>query len=83
MPTIFLSVLIGFAAACTFALLLTPVVIRLAGRLGAVDQPNDRKAHLAAMPRMGGVAVFASFALSIAILRFVNPEMGGNILAWD
>jgi UDP-GlcNAc:undecaprenyl-phosphate GlcNAc-1-phosphate transferase len=83
MPTIFLSVLIGFAAACTFALLLTPIVIRLAGRLGAVDQPNDRKAHGTAMPRMGGLAVFAGFVLSIAILRFVNPEVGENILVWD
>ena len=83
MSPIFLSVFIAFSAACAFALLLTPLVMRLARRLGAVDQPNIRKAHGSAMPRMGGVAVLASFALSLVVLRFVNPELEAAILIWD
>ena len=65
MGVVLVPVLIAFIAACLFALALTPLVMRLAVKLGAVDQPNDRKAHALPMPRMGGVAVFVSFILAM------------------
>jgi UDP-GlcNAc:undecaprenyl-phosphate GlcNAc-1-phosphate transferase len=79
----FLSVAIAFAAAAVFALFLTPWVMRLAVRVGAVDQPNERKTHLTPMPRMGGVAVLASFLLSLVVLWLVNRDLVSHIWIWD
>lgn len=48
---------------CTaLSILLTPFIIKFAKKVGAVDQPNDRKVHEKVMPRMGGLAIFLAFA---------------------
>ena len=83
MSSMFLSVAFAFAAAAALALLLTPWVIRLAHLVGAVDQPNERKTHQKPMPRMGGVAVLASFALSLGVLWLLNPDLVSRIWIWD
>lgn len=44
----------------------TPLVIRLARRLGAVDAPGRRKIHGSPIPRIGGVAIFAGFVAGLA-----------------
>lgn len=51
------------AAAVTF--LLTPVARQLAVRWKAIAKPRDRDVHAVATPRMGGVAIFAGFALAL------------------
>jgi UDP-GlcNAc:undecaprenyl-phosphate GlcNAc-1-phosphate transferase len=53
------------AAAVTF--LLTPVARRMAIRAKAVALPRDRDVHAVATPRMGGVALFAGFALALFV----------------
>jgi UDP-GlcNAc:undecaprenyl-phosphate GlcNAc-1-phosphate transferase len=53
------------AAAVTF--LLTPVARRVAIRSKAVAKPRDRDVHAVATPRMGGVALFAGFALALFV----------------
>lgn len=52
---------IGFLAAITLAVILTPVVKRFAFFVGAVDKPNHRKVHTRIMPRLGGLAIFIAF----------------------
>ncbi len=55
-----------FDVSFVLALALTPVCRRLSHRLGVVDQPNlERKIHSTAMPLLGGVAVFAAFAVNV------------------
>ncbi|HUI64597.1 MAG TPA: hypothetical protein VL126_07140 [Bacteroidota bacterium] len=83
MSSMFLSVAFAFAAAAAGAILLTPWVIRLAHRVGAVDQPNERKTHQMPTPRMGGVAVLASFALSLGVLWLLTPQLVSRIWIWD
>lgn len=69
-----LQLILAFAAAAILSLIMTPVVAKIAVRLGAVDQPNARRMHNSPKPRLGGVAVFASFFLSIFIvLNFASP----------
>ena len=51
------------------SILLTPLVKRLAFRIGAVDAPNYRKVHARIMPRLGGLAIFLAFLIGIAVLR--------------
>lgn len=55
------------------SVLVTPFVKKLAIRLGAVDQPNQRKVHTRAMPRLGGLAIYMSF-LGGMILFFPNDS---------
>jgi UDP-GlcNAc:undecaprenyl-phosphate/decaprenyl-phosphate GlcNAc-1-phosphate transferase len=53
------------AAAVTF--LLTPVARNVAVRWKAIAKPRDRDVHAVATPRMGGVAMFAGFALALLV----------------
>jgi UDP-GlcNAc:undecaprenyl-phosphate/decaprenyl-phosphate GlcNAc-1-phosphate transferase len=54
-----LDALFAFLAAGLLALLLVPLTTRLALRLGAIDQPNERSLHTAPMPKLGGLAILA------------------------
>src|SRR3954452_4305010 len=55
---------------CFFtAILLTPMIKKLAFKIGATDRPNKRKVHQKIMPRMGGLAIFISFVIGILIIR--------------
>ena len=58
------------------AILLTPLVIRLANRIGAVDQPGVRTVHQQPVPRIGGVAIFASAMGLIPAVLFLDNVIG-------
>ncbi|NLM38392.1 MAG: undecaprenyl/decaprenyl-phosphate alpha-N-acetylglucosaminyl 1-phosphate transferase [Firmicutes bacterium] len=64
----------SLAVAFIASILLTPLVKRLAFRIGAVDAPNYRKVHQKIMPRLGGLAIFLSFLIGLAILRPESPR---------
>lgn len=53
------------------SVLLSPLVGRLATRLGAVDYPGGRHMHAVATPRMGGLAIAAGALLGILALSWV------------
>lgn len=53
------------------SILITPIVKKLAVKIGATDQPNYRKVHKDVMPRLGGLAIYLSFA---AGTLFFFPE---------
>jgi UDP-GlcNAc:undecaprenyl-phosphate GlcNAc-1-phosphate transferase len=63
-------VLFGTAMAAT--LILTPVIVRTALRVGLVDAPGGRKLHASPVPRLGGVSI--ALALTVAL---------GVVLAWQ
>ena len=44
---------------------LTPLIRRMAIRIGAVDHPSLRKIHESSTPRLGGVAVYLAFLIAI------------------
>lgn len=69
---------VSLIAAFIASILLTPLVKRLAFRIGAVDAPNYRKVHARIMPRLGGLAIFLAFLIGIAILY---PFLI-NVLPW-
>lgn len=55
------------------SLFLTPVIRRLAQRFGWLDVPRDtRRVHETPIPRVGGVALFASVMLALGSLPFLN-----------
>ncbi|WP_342508755.1 MraY family glycosyltransferase [Sporosarcina sp. FSL K6-2383] len=65
---------LAMAAAFVASVILTPLVIKLAFRIGAVDHPNYRKVHASAMPRIGGLAIFGAFLIGYFILRPVDDH---------
>ena len=57
-------VVVALLAAAALSFLLTPLSIRFAAQLGAIDVPNDeRRVHQKPIPRTGGIAVAASFVI--------------------
>jgi UDP-GlcNAc:undecaprenyl-phosphate GlcNAc-1-phosphate transferase len=59
-----LDALYAFLAAAAVAALLTPFTMRLARRVGAIDQPRERGLSDRETPRLGGLAVFAAVAVA-------------------
>src|SRR3989442_4022898 len=55
-----------FLLAVLTTALLTPLLIRLGWRLNVLDLPGVRKVHRDPMPRLGGLAIFCGFILSLA-----------------
>lgn len=55
------------AVAVLLSALLTPLMRRLAVRAGAAHPPRDRDVHQEPIPRWGGIAIFAAFAVTLAI----------------
>jgi UDP-GlcNAc:undecaprenyl-phosphate GlcNAc-1-phosphate transferase len=67
---LYLTMVVAFFA----SIVLTPVVKRMAYRVGALDRPNHRKVHIKIMPRLGGLAIFGSFLIGYFILRPEHSE---------
>ncbi|WP_130868347.1 MraY family glycosyltransferase [Intestinimonas massiliensis (ex Afouda et al. 2020)] len=78
--------LIGVVAAALVvaflvALITTPVVRNLAFKMGAVDVPKDnRRMHDHPIPRMGGLAIFLGFLLSVLVFMDLTDQMRGMLL---
>jgi UDP-GlcNAc:undecaprenyl-phosphate/decaprenyl-phosphate GlcNAc-1-phosphate transferase len=53
-----LQLVLTFLVPFITVLLVTPIVIKIAVKIGAVDSPNKRKVHQKIMPRLGGLAIF-------------------------
>ncbi|AQQ53956.1 glycosyltransferase family 4 protein [Planococcus lenghuensis] len=64
---------LGLVVAFIGSIVLTPLVKRLAFRVGAVDRPNYRKVHARVMPRLGGLAIFCAFLIGYLVARPDNP----------
>ncbi|WP_010286884.1 glycosyltransferase family 4 protein [Kurthia massiliensis] len=66
---------LSLVAAFIGSILFTPLVKKLAFRVGAVDKPNYRKVHAKIMPRLGGLAIFLAFLVGVVVLRPTNEAM--------
>jgi UDP-GlcNAc:undecaprenyl-phosphate/decaprenyl-phosphate GlcNAc-1-phosphate transferase len=62
---LFLTLFLCFCA----SIFLTPLVKKLAFKIGATDKPNHRKVHQKIMPRLGGLAIYISFLIGILIIQ--------------
>jgi UDP-GlcNAc:undecaprenyl-phosphate/decaprenyl-phosphate GlcNAc-1-phosphate transferase len=71
-----------FIPALAFAVTygLTPPVMRLAARLGIIDQPGVRRIHARPVPRAGGIAVFAGFHIACACIFLFSGNSFSGLL---
>src|SRR5262245_49279352 len=65
------SLILAFST-MVFVLIATPLVIALARRLGALDQPGPRRIHQEPRPTLGGLALVAA-VLSVAWIARALP----------
>ena len=63
------------------ALLLTPGGFRAAHRTGWLDMPGDRKHHPEPVALLGGVVIFASSALGLALAMILSPPIREILIA--
>ncbi|HOW68637.1 MAG TPA: MraY family glycosyltransferase [Candidatus Paceibacterota bacterium] len=72
-----------FFIAALISLAFTPLVIRLARALGAIDRPVDRKIHKRPVPRLGGVSVFVSMWVPLILLCFYDNIVVQQVLTHE
>src|SRR5690349_20866392 len=67
----------AFALSLTCSTLFSPLAIRLARRLGAIDHAlSSRKIHKTPIPRLGGIAIVAAFFAPVIGLLLVDSGVG-------
>ncbi len=76
-----------FLLAFVLSLAMTPVAIKIAPKIGAMDIPKDtRRMHTKAMPRFGGLAIFVGTTVSTAVFllqldhRIMGILIGGVLI---
>ncbi len=80
-----INCLISCLIALATALVMTPVAIKVAPIVGAVDAPDARKVHQKIMPRLGGLAIYTAFMVGIIAYFWLDgggfPEQVKGLLA--
>ena len=62
-----INLVLIFTSAFILVLGATPIIRRLANRLGFVDQPDARRLHRMPVPLLGGIAIYAGFIVALVI----------------
>ncbi|MBR5543381.1 MAG: undecaprenyl/decaprenyl-phosphate alpha-N-acetylglucosaminyl 1-phosphate transferase [Oscillospiraceae bacterium] len=76
-----LRILAAFVVSGILAFILTPLAKRIAYKIGAIDVPkDDRRMHKKPIPRLGGLAVFFAFLVSVVLLVPMEKELQGILL---
>lgn len=71
----------AFLVSGILSFILTPAAKRVAHKIGAIDVPkDDRRMHKEPIPRLGGIAVFFGFLVSVILLVPIDLELQGILL---
>lgn len=77
----FIDVILAVLFAGLLSFTLTPPVRVLAHKLKAIDVPTDeRRMHKKPIPRMGGLAIFIAFAVTLFIFVDISRELVGMLI---
>lgn len=68
--------LFTYLCSTLLALLITPIVICIARALKIYDNPDIRKVHASAIPRIGGIAIFLSAIGLVIAALFLDNNIG-------
>ena len=72
-------ILMAFVIGALCTLITIPLIIAFCRKFGFFDQPNQRKLHHAAIPRLGGVAFLPSLAISFMATLLAYASSTGNL----
>ncbi len=73
-----MTFLIDFIIAFTVAVVLTPIVQRMAIARGMFDRVEDRKIHSGEIPRLGGIGISAGFLAALTTTVLVARNLHGE-----
>ena len=78
---ILLTVALAVGVALVVAFVTTPLARAFARKVGAVDIPKDgRRMHNHPIPRMGGLAIFLGFIISVVMFADIDRQVQGMLL---
>ncbi len=81
MNNIAIQIMFIFAVSFLLTFVTTPIVKLIAIRCGVVDIPkDDRRMHKRTIPRMGGLAMFYGFIVSVIVFIKLEPKLIGMLL---
>lgn len=79
--SVILPVILALGVALIISFALTPFVMRLATRIGAIDVPKDeRRMHHTPIPRLGGLAIFIGCVVSILLFAKLTQQLYGILI---
>lgn len=58
-----------------FSIILTPIIRKLAFKIGAVDVPDKRRVNKKIMPTTGGLAIYLSYFISVIFIQPMPREV--------
>ena len=77
----FIQLILTLTVALLASFVLTPPVKHLAYRIGAIDVPkDDRRMHDQPIPRLGGLAIFGGFILSVLLFVEITVQLRGILI---
>ena len=71
------NVIIAFIITMALTIIITPLIIRFAKKIGVVDKPNYRKKHNGHIPLLGGLAIFIPVVIGIIYLQPEHNSLVG------
>ena len=78
---LYLKIGLAVLAALIVSFAATPAVKWFAHRIGAIDVPKDeRRVHNKPIPRLGGLAIFIGFLLSVVLFADIPGQIQGILL---
>ena len=76
-----IQVLMALVVALGISFAVTPLVKSFAQKVGAIDVPDgERRVHDHPIPRLGGLAIFLGFLLSVVLFAKVDRQIQGILL---
>lgn len=76
-----INVVAALIVAMAISFAMTPVAKSFAQKIGAIDVPKDaRRVHSHPIPRMGGLAIFLGFVLSVVLFAKIDRQIQGMLL---
>ena len=70
-----LTLVMLFVLSLGLALTVTPLVARLAVKINALDLPGERKLHSSPVPRLGGIAIYLGFIISLNLGLLLSDSL--------
>ena len=79
--TYILRLVAAFLVAVAVSFATTPLVKRMAYKVGAIDVPkDDRRMHKTPIPRLGGLAIYIAFLFAVLIFADIDTQFRGILL---
>ncbi|MBR5381110.1 MAG: undecaprenyl/decaprenyl-phosphate alpha-N-acetylglucosaminyl 1-phosphate transferase, partial [Oscillospiraceae bacterium] len=76
-----LDIVLAIVIAGVISFFATPIVKLFATRVGAIDVPDEaRRVHDHPIPRLGGLAIFIAFIISVVLFADITMQVRGILL---